>query len=135
MRNTFSELLANRGVILGCAYNRIVFIHGEALVGNRLLQRGVRLSGDALFVGRRRLRDPSFVALPDAGHLPDSRRSGIQLLIRNLSATVIALGVIALEGEPAVGFGRLPLAEEAARRCPVRRPRASAADAFWSRDV
>lgn len=82
MRNTFSELLANRGVILGCADNRIVFIYGEALVGNRLLQCGVRLSGDALFVGRWRLRDLSFVALPDAGH-PDSRRSGIQLLIRN----------------------------------------------------
>jgi hypothetical protein len=44
-------------------------------------------------------------------------------------------GLHNVEGEPAVDFGRLPLAAEAARRRPVRRPRASPADTFWSGGV
>ena len=83
MTNTLSELFADRGVILSRANNAIVFVHGEALVGNRLRHGVVRLDGELLFVGRRRCRDLALVALPDAAHLLDGRRSRIQLLVRN----------------------------------------------------
>ena len=78
-----SELLADRRVILCRSQDGIVFIHGKALVGHRLLQGVVCLVGNVLFVGLRRLGDFAFIALPDAGHLPQGRRSRGQLLIRN----------------------------------------------------
>ena len=69
------ELLADRGIILCRLQDGIVFIDGEALVGNRLLQGAVRLVANALFVGRRRFRNFAFIALLDAGYLPDGHGS------------------------------------------------------------
>jgi hypothetical protein len=43
----------------------------------------IRLIGEALFVGRWRFGDFALIALPDAGHLPDCRRGGIQFFVRN----------------------------------------------------
>jgi hypothetical protein len=63
MRNALSELLADRRVILRRPQDGIVFIHGKALVGHRLLQSVVCLVGNALFVGRRGLGDFAFIAL------------------------------------------------------------------------
>jgi hypothetical protein len=77
------ELLTKRGVVLCHLYNRVVFIHGEALVGNRLLHGVVCLVGDVLLIGRRRPRNLLFVALLDAGYLLYGRRSRIQLLVRD----------------------------------------------------
>jgi len=50
MRDALSELLAHRRIIFGDADNAIVFIDGEALIGNRLLQRVVLLLGQTSFV-------------------------------------------------------------------------------------
>src|SRR6516164_6860656 len=83
MRNTLGELLAHRGVVLGRTHNAVVFIHRKVLIGHRLRQGIVRFVCKALFVGRRRRRDLAFVALSDGGDLPDSRRSRIQLVVRN----------------------------------------------------
>jgi len=83
IRNTLSELFADRGVILGGTDNAVEFIHRKTLIGNRFLQGVLPLLGKTLFVRRRRRRDLAFVALLDGGDLPDSRGRGIQLFVGN----------------------------------------------------
>src|SRR5215472_2124858 len=98
MRNTLSEFLADRRIILGRADNAVVLIHREALVGNRLFQRVVRLLGEALLIGRRCFRDLALVVLPDAGHVPSGSRSRVQLLVRNGRRRGLCLGGSCLRG-------------------------------------